>query len=506
MVARVNVPGVGPMFFPDDMSDEDIKARVNDTISGMKRAIPEPTPSGKSVASKDFSDPQREILDTIAGTESPDYNTLYGGRKVADLSKHPGIDVPITSGPNVGKTSSAFGRYQFIEPTWKEQANKLGLKDMSPESQDRAAWNLASETYKGKTGKDLADDWANSDPAARKGILSNLAGVWTSLPSGIEQNRKYAGGQKFQGNAKDLPTSELLKGGWERGVEGMKGTFFDLIPSLGASAIGKDEYAREQLEEYKKRMEEVEEANPTAYKSYKDVESPGQALDYAAETLGEVGPDIASFMLGSGAGSTLGKAAARKALRSEIEGHAARYAERNGLEEAAKNEYSERLMDRALHGSLGQHTVGKAAGFGANTGTAVAAGAMNIPETFHQVYEDTGELHPGVAAAWGGVKSALDTIVPARVWGQLTGAAKDRMAAQILKDTDIVPTSWKRGFITEAAKTGAAEGLTEGMQQAIDNMASNYAGAHKDVLEGTLDSAIRGAIGGGAMGRTRSYR
>ena len=33
-------------------------------------------------------------------------------------------------------------------------------------------------------------------------------------------------------NPKELPTTELIKGGFSRGIEGLKGTAFDLIPAL----------------------------------------------------------------------------------------------------------------------------------------------------------------------------------------------------------------------------------------------------------------------------------
>lgn len=127
-------------------------------------------------------------LDTIAGPESAGaYDTLYGGTKFADFSDHPGANIPIISGPNKGKTSSAAGKYQFLAPTWEEQQAKLKLPDFSPASQDAAAWNLAQETYKAKTGKDLRQALESADDAGIVEIARLLSGTWTSLPGGIEQ-------------------------------------------------------------------------------------------------------------------------------------------------------------------------------------------------------------------------------------------------------------------------------------------------------------------------------
>lgn len=131
---------------------------------------------------------QKALLDTIAGPESAGrYNVIYGGRRFSDFSRHPGVDVPIASGPNVGKTSSAAGKYQFIRPTWESYQKKLGLPDFSPQSQDLAAWHLAADTYRAKTGQDLNKVLQSNDPNAIAGVGSALKGVWTSLPGGIEQ-------------------------------------------------------------------------------------------------------------------------------------------------------------------------------------------------------------------------------------------------------------------------------------------------------------------------------
>lgn len=147
---------------------------------------PATTPASTQSVNSTLPPEARALLDTIAGTESPDYQTIYGGKKFDSFADHPRIAVPIASGPNAGKTSSAAGRYQFLGSTWDAQKNKLGLKDFSPESQDLAAWDLAQTTYQQKTGRDLAADLKSGDPNAVAQAGQALNAVWTSLPSGIE--------------------------------------------------------------------------------------------------------------------------------------------------------------------------------------------------------------------------------------------------------------------------------------------------------------------------------
>src|SRR5579859_1896785 len=128
-----------------------------------------------------------QVLDHIAGPESGKrYDVIYGGQRVpigAD-KEHPRIAVPITSGPNKGKTSSAFGAFQFIGSTWDEVAAKTGRHDTSPESQRINAAYLAKETYKKETGRDLEKDWASGDPSLKAGIDRALGTQWESLAAG----------------------------------------------------------------------------------------------------------------------------------------------------------------------------------------------------------------------------------------------------------------------------------------------------------------------------------
>ena len=149
-------------------------------------------PAGKADAgpvNKDIPPEARALLSTIASTESPDYNVLYGGGRFSGYADHPRQNIPITSGPNAGKTSSAAGKYQFLGSTWDRIAKKYGIKDFSPANQDLAAWLLAQEDYKAITGRNLLSDLKSQDPAALASIGRALSGTWTSLPGGIEQGQ-----------------------------------------------------------------------------------------------------------------------------------------------------------------------------------------------------------------------------------------------------------------------------------------------------------------------------
>jgi muramidase (phage lysozyme) len=163
-----------------------------------------------TTSSGDMAPYQKALLDTIAGTESPGYNVMYGGGRFSDYSHHPNQAIPIRSGPNAGRTSTAAGRYQFLGSTWNTMAQKLGLTDFSPASQDKAAWALASETYKRQTGGDLASALQSGDPRVIAGVGHALSGTWTSLPGGIEQgqgaNRFVQAFNRYLGGAGQRPT------------------------------------------------------------------------------------------------------------------------------------------------------------------------------------------------------------------------------------------------------------------------------------------------------------
>lgn len=87
----------------------------------------------------------KAFLAMIRKAEGADYNTLYGGAKFSDYSKHPGYQDRYIVASGRRFRPSASGGYQFIYETWKRIADKLGLKDFTPGSQDRAAIELIAE-------------------------------------------------------------------------------------------------------------------------------------------------------------------------------------------------------------------------------------------------------------------------------------------------------------------------------------------------------------------------
>ena len=146
----------------------------------------------------------RALLDTIAGPESSGkYDVRWGGPNKTDVkfdsfAQHPNIPEPGPKGP-----STAAGRYQIVNSTWTPIQKQMGLPDFSPVSQDQAAWNLASTTYQGKTGRDLLGD-LNSGNLSQVGPA--LAGQWATLnramPNYSANLQKYLpGGQGATGQA-----------------------------------------------------------------------------------------------------------------------------------------------------------------------------------------------------------------------------------------------------------------------------------------------------------------
>jgi muramidase (phage lysozyme) len=150
---------------------------------------------------------QRAMLDAIAFAEGTrdqpnnGYKTLFGFGQFNDYSRHP--DKVVRSG---GYASAAAGRYQFMPGTFNRLAKKLGLKDFSPASQDKAAIELAREY--GITQELLSKEGMSPRVSAL------LGRQWASFPGktiGLDQPTKQLKSvqqayQKSLGTSQQTPT------------------------------------------------------------------------------------------------------------------------------------------------------------------------------------------------------------------------------------------------------------------------------------------------------------
>jgi len=115
------------------------------------------------------------------------YTTLFGGGQITDLSKHP--DQVVSAG---GYNSTAAGKYQFLTPTWNEARDALGLKDFSPESQEKAGRFLTQ-----RRGVDPDKIYTNFNDF--KNAIDKLAPEWASLPYSKTSPKGFGNGSSYYG-------------------------------------------------------------------------------------------------------------------------------------------------------------------------------------------------------------------------------------------------------------------------------------------------------------------
>ena len=111
----------------------------------------------------------QKFLGFLGKAEGADYDTIVGGSKFTDYTKHPNvIGLRTKEGP-----STAAGRYQITHTTYSEFAKKLGINDFSPESQDKIAQAIIEQ--EGALEAVKTGDFNTA--------ISKLGGRWASLPS-----------------------------------------------------------------------------------------------------------------------------------------------------------------------------------------------------------------------------------------------------------------------------------------------------------------------------------
>ena len=273
----------------------------------------------------------------------------------------------------------------------------------------------------------------------------------------------------------DLSFGEAAKRAVIRGGKQVSSAFGDIIPAIGASALGFDDYAKRQMEEAAATQEEIQNRFAPEVQSYKEVTGPMSGLKYGVETIGEQIPNLATALIPGGVGAVLGRRAAIGA------------AEAAGL---GTKETAELLASRQ---ALGQ-----------NLGIYLGSYSQNAPEVFQNIYDTSGQLEPAAALLFSSISAGLDSAFPAAIMNKLTKPAKIGLVEKVLEKSGMEP-SLLRKITAAIPESVVLEGLTEGAQEAISLKAENFINKNAGLFNSEgwnriLESSIRGAIAGGAFG------
>jgi hypothetical protein len=282
----------------------------------------------------------------------------------------------------------------------------------------------------------------------------------------------------------DVGLGEIAKRGVMRGLGETGIAIGDTIPAMVSSFVGGDkEYAERQMKEAEASRQLLQQKYPTRFKSYKDINSPFEALEYGVETLGELTPTIATSIVPGVGGSMLGgRLAGGAAFKAATAAGVPTRAGLAGVETAAKAGAQKGMYGGVFMGSF----------------------AQNAPEVFEGIYRETGKFEPGVAALAGGFSAVLDSVLPVGVLNSLGSYGKLKVIEQMAKESGAAPKVWKY-YASALPKAAATEGLTESAQETIGAYAEQVAGSTKGLLDPEniqkyKEAFVKGAVGGAGFG------
>lgn len=266
----------------------------------------------------------------------------------------------------------------------------------------------------------------------------------------------------------------------------------DILPAMVGRAVGADEYAERQLQEAAATQREIQEKYPAAVPSYTDIKSVGDAVTYITEAVGEAIPSILPSLFTGGAAALLSRpatAAAMQTARDVATAEATRAAASGALTAASIEGIKKTALDQGLQAA--RRTALKYQAAGAITGSA----AMNVPEVYQNILEETGKEDLGAALVSGGFNAVLDAILPLQL------LRKAKIAG--IPENEIIGAWYKRGAVG-LGKGFLTEGATEAVQEMSSAAAEAFVGQHPEFftpknLVRFIDAGLKGGIGGGVI-------
>ena len=287
---------------------------------------------------------------------------------------------------------------------------------------------------------------------------------------------------------------ETFTRGVSRGAKQLGVIGGDVIPAMVGKALGFEDYAQAQMEEAAESQRRIASERPAVFESYKQVESPYQALQFGLEVIGEQIPNIATSLIpGVGGGVIAGRAA----LSSVGKSLATQAAER-GLAGEAATTFVMEGMKRAAPEIAAKSQLGQTAG------VFLGSYAQNAPEIFQNIVRETGQMEVGTSLLFGAGAAALDSVLPASLAKQLSGPLKMGIVEKVLEKSGM-DRSLLRSVTSGLIKGTTVEGLTEGAQEALSITAEKFVADNPQVFQSKewdriMEASVRGAVAGGGFG------
>ena len=241
------------------------------------------------------------------------------------------------------------------------------------------------------------------------------------------------------------------------------GTDFVAAGAAGAQAFGFDESAKELADLAQVREEDINERLPPTIGRVEEIGSVGDFAHYAARTLGEQVPIMASILIGGGVAGVLGRLVGRGFLTA-----------------AEATAVAPRLT------AISQ-----------GTGAVATATGLETGESVLEQLDAIGRIDPGLAFGAGIAKGALEAVVPLAL-GARFGLTPDLSAGLLNK----VSSSFSRlvpGRLATATAVGSGEAVTEVLQESIDIGVRDFIDDNYDSLGAEGRSRLLNAASGGLL-------
>ena len=290
----------------------------------------------------------------------------------------------------------------------------------------------------------------------------------------------------------DYGLGELAGKSIKRSFVRLGSTFGDVIPAIGLSTLGFDEAARAQMEEYAATEEMIERNYPAQYKTLDDVnwKNPIDISKFAVETLGDNSANLVAVLIpGIGAAKT-GASAAASAAKKTL------------AYETAAALVNKKASDIAKDKIVKAATT-KGANIGQVGGVFLGSYALNTPEVFKNIYEQTGNFEVMASVLAGGVNASLDSIFPITLMRSFSTPARASIISTILQKSGM-NKSLANSATTKILGSAAVEGLTETAQESVGITAENFVQDHSLTFDSKdydrlLEGGVRGFVAGGGF-------